>query len=161
MFKFDLLENEVVNNIYRQNEVILFKPVLVVFVSIYCPWYFLLKYDLVLTYDRLLFFWTTLVFLYALNKYLLWLANVYMVTSKRLVCVHYKNLLSKKVLEAPLDKILNISFSKHGFWRTLFDFGSVQVQAPGLPEPLLLKDVSHPSQVKDLLWKLLQKVHSG
>src|SRR5581483_6457635 len=101
MFKFDLLENEQVTGIYRQTESVLFKPVIIVFILVYFPWYFLLQYDLAQNYLKLLFFWTLLVFCYALNKYLLWLINVHLVTNQRLVSVRYQNLFSKQVLETP------------------------------------------------------------
>jgi hypothetical protein len=153
VFKFDLLENEKVVSIYRQTEAVLFKPVLVVFVLIYFPWYFLLRYGLASNYSRLLLFWTLLVFLYAAYKYILWLLNTYIITDKRLININYKNLFDKMVLESPLDKILNVSFFAKGLWQTLFDFGSVEVQVTGLSGPLVLKNIAHPSKVKDFLWQ--------
>ena len=154
MFKFHLLENEKVLSLYRQSEAVLFKPVLIVFVLIYFPWYFLVKYELVAAYDRLLFFWTVLVALYALSKYLLWLLNVYIVTDKRLIRVRYANLLNKHVLETRLEQIQNVSFSVHGFWQSLFRFGAVEVRTMGLGEPLVLKNVSHPAEIKDFIWRV-------
>ena len=160
MFKFDLLGNEKVINIYRQTEAVLFKPVLIIFSLIYFPWFFLIKYELVSNYDRLLLFWTFLVLLYGLNAYLIWLLNVYIVTDKRLINVSYKNLLNKKVVETPLERILNVSFQIKGFWQSLFRFGTVEVQAAGLVDPLSLKKVSQPDKVKDFLWKVHNE-HSG
>ena len=154
MFKVELLENEKVLNLYRQSEAVLFKPVLIVLVLIYFPWFFLLKYALAQNYLRLLLFWTILVLLYAINKYLLWLLNVYLVTNKRLVNVGYLNLLNKKVLESPLAKILNVSFSCKGLWQSLFDFGNVEVQVEGLHEAIKLKNIAHPAKAKDFLWKV-------
>lgn len=152
MFKFDLLPNEKVLAIYRQAEVVLLKPLAIIFALIYFPWFFLLKYDLAAQFARWLFLWTLLVLAYAVNKYLLWLLNVYLISSKRLVKIAYKNLLNKKVLESPLDHILNVGFSTKGFWQTLFGFGSVEVQAAGLPEAMVLQNLSHPSQIKDFIW---------
>lgn len=154
MFKFDLLENEKVLTIYRQTEVVLFKPVIIVFVLIYLPWYFLIKYELAQTYDRAAVFWTFLVMLYALHKYLIWLLNAYIVTSKRLIKIEHKNVLNKKVLETPLERILNVSYQIKGFWPVLLKFGTVEVQAAGLTEPMALKNVSQPEKVKDYLWKM-------
>jgi len=161
VFNFDLLENEKVLNIYRQSESVLFKPVIIVFVLIYFPWFFLLKYDLAGRYPRLLVFWSILVLIYAVNKYVLWLLNVYLVTNKRIVFVGYKNLLNKKVLESPLERILNVSFFQQGFWQSIFSHGNVEVQVAGLGEPIVFKNVSQPSTVKDFLWKVHGQKHSG
>lgn len=161
MFKFDLLENEKIINIYRQTEAVLFRPVLVIFALIYFPWYFLIKYELVANYDRLLLFWTFLVLLYGIYTYLVWLLNAYIVTNKRLIDVIHKNLLNKKVVETPLEHILNVSFQTKGFWQSLFGFGAVEVRAAGLAEPLCLKNVSQPEKVKDFLWKIHSQYSSG
>jgi hypothetical protein len=153
MFKFDLVKDEKVIAIYRQSEVVLFKPVLFIFVLIYVPWYFLLQNGLAADYDRLILFWTILVLLYGVNRYFLWLLNIYLITDKRIIKVNYKNVFNKQVLESPLDRILNISFSVRGFWAALFNFGNLEVQVAGLAEPMVLKKVSQPAKVKDFLWK--------
>ena len=154
MFKVALLPQEKVLAVYRQTEAVLFKPVLIVFVLIYFPWYFLLKYDLAANYVRLLFFWTLLVLLYAANKYVIWLLNTHILTDRRLVSVRYRNMLNKQVMESPLDRILNISFKVAGFWQAMFSFGDVEVQVAGLPQPLLMKNISKPNEVKDFLWQV-------
>ncbi|MEK7161095.1 MAG: hypothetical protein AAB729_00175 [Patescibacteria group bacterium] len=46
MFKFDLLDNEHPVALYRQAEAVLIKPALLIFVFIYFPWFFLLKYEI-------------------------------------------------------------------------------------------------------------------
>ncbi|MDR3642960.1 MAG: PH domain-containing protein [Candidatus Doudnabacteria bacterium] len=152
MLKLDLHEGEQVRQIYRQSEAVLFKPVLVVFVLIYFPWYFLLTSGLAADYVRFLLLWTGAVFFYAAYNYIIWLLNIYLLTDRRLVCINYFGLFSKKVLETPLGKILNVGFSSNGFWQTVFKFGTVQVQVPGLLEPLSLKNVGNPAKIKDALW---------
>jgi uncharacterized membrane protein YdbT with pleckstrin-like domain len=146
-------QNEKIINIYRQTEAVLFKPVLIVFVLIYFPWYFLLKFDLAANYIRLLFFWTILVFLYAARKFFLWLVNIYLLNNQRLVHINYEGVFNKRVVETPLNKIASVGFSSKGFWQALFNYGSVEVQITALGQSIILKNISQPSQVKDLLWK--------
>lgn len=155
MFKFNLLPNEKIVKFFRQSESVLFKPVLIIFLLIYLPWYFLIKYDLVSDYTRLLLFWTLLVLAYGVNKYVLWLINIALLTDKRIISINYRNMFNKKVLEAPLERVLNVSFSRHGFLQTIFGVGSVEIQVAGLPEPMLLKFLSRPEKAKDLLWQNL------
>ena len=154
MFKFDLQENEKLVDIYRQTEVVLFKPVLIIFILIYFPWYFLLEYELAASFSRLLLFWTILVLFYGAYKYLMWLLNSYVITDRRLIAVSYGHVFSKTVTEVPLKHIQNISFSTKGFWQSLFGFGSVSVIAAGLPEPVILTNLKDPAKVKDFLWKI-------
>jgi hypothetical protein len=157
MFKVDLQAEEKVLNFYRQSEVVLFKPVILVMCLIYFPWYFLLKYELAASYSKLLVFGTILVLVYAINKYLLWLLNVCLVTDKRVMIIKYHSLFNKKVSESPLLNILNVSFTTKGFWQTLFKFGSVDIQTQGLAEPLTFKNVANPSKIKDSLWSAQEK----
>ena len=152
MFKFDLHPGESLVRIYRRSEWVLAKTVLLVFAAIYLPWTFLIKYDLLVQARRILLLWTFLVLLYALNKYLLWLINSYILTNRRLVVVQYRSLVHKIVSETPLEKILNISYETPGVFAIFLNFGNIKIQLAGTPEPLLLKHLSHPEKTKTAIW---------
>lgn len=154
MFRFELLENEKLIVMYRQTEWVLAKSVLLVFLLIYLPWFFLIKYELARDFRRLLLAWTIMVSLYAVHKYLLWLLNVYILTNKRLVSVHYVTLVSKRISESPLDMIVNISLNTKGLASSLLNFGDLQMQVANSTEPFIMKNVSKPSKIKDFLWKI-------
>jgi hypothetical protein len=154
MFKFDLQPNEDLVEVYRQAEVVLFKPVLMVLVLIYVPWFFLIRYELHVQYQTLLLLWTFIVLIYALNKYLIWLLNSYVLTSKRLVSLHYQTIFHKQVVETPLERILNISYETTGVLSSLLNFGNIEVQVVGLVEPMVLKNIKNPSKIKDILWRI-------
>ena len=99
MFNFTLQPGEKLLKIQRQAEIVLVKPVLAVFILIYGPWTFLIKYELQTRFNRILLFWTALIIIYVLYKYVLWLINVYIITDKRLIAINYKSLVHKIVLE--------------------------------------------------------------
>lgn len=154
MFKFKLQPNERLLKIHRQAEIVLIKPVLIVFILLYVPWTFLIKYELYIRFNRILLFWTLLVGVYAIYKYLLWLANVYIITDKRLIAINYESLIHKIVLETPLDRIYNISAETKGLARTLLKIGNVIVQIATLSAPMILHNLKHPEGVKDFLWQI-------
>lgn len=158
MFKFNLKPNEKLLKVYRQTELMLIKPVLIIFALIYVPWAFLIKYDLHTQFRRILLFWTILVLLYGLNKYVLWLLNSYVITSQRLVVIIYHNLFQKQVVESPVERILNISFKQKGVSQSLLGYGDVVVQIVGLVDPLIFRHVRNPNKVKDQLWQVHNKV---
>lgn len=139
---------------YRQTELALTKTVIAVFVLIYLPWYFLIKYELYLDFRYWLLNWTILVLLFAIYKYMLWLVNVYVITNKRLICFEYKTLFQKTVTEAPADRILSVSFKTTGFFSSMLNFGDVEIQASGLNQPLVLAKVRDPEKVKDYIWQI-------
>src|SRR5258708_2239265 len=128
MFKYNLAEGEQLLKMYRQTEMVLAKTVLLVFLLIYLPWYFLIKYEIYYEYKTLLLIWTLLVCLYFTHKFLLWLVNVYLITNKRLVIEEYKNLLHKKISEIPLDRITNIISITKEIFPPFFPFRNLEVQ---------------------------------
>lgn len=154
MFKFDLLPGEQPITMYRQAELALTKTVLLVFILIYTPWYYLLTYGLYFDYRFWVLGWTFAVFIYAIYKYLLWLVNVNVVTSRRLINFEYRTLFHKHVLETPWERVSNISFKTTGFFSSLFKYGDVEIQVPGLDRPLIIKNVREPARIKDALWQL-------
>ncbi|MEK7617744.1 MAG: PH domain-containing protein [Patescibacteria group bacterium] len=153
MFKFNLQTDEKLLKIERQAEIILVKPVLIVFILIYAPWAFLIKYELHARFSRLLITWTFLVILYAVYKFILWLINVYLITNKRLIAVIYKSLINKTVLETPIERIHNISAQTKGLAHSLLKIGDVTVQVASLTQPMVLKNLKNPEDIKDFLWK--------
>jgi hypothetical protein len=156
MFKFEMLENETLKSMFRQTEAVLLRPVLAVFVSIYLPWYFLIKYEMAGQYKGYLLIWTVVVFLYAVYKYLLWLLNVNLLTSQRLICVNYRNLAAKDIVECQLDKIASLSVSTTGIVSTLFGFGDVAAYIMNTDQQVVLKNVRDPVKVKNQIWSLCQ-----
>ena len=157
MFKFSLADNEKLIAMHRKSEAVLFKPVIIIFLAIYVPWYFLLKYDLVGTVKTWLLLWTFLVFLYGLYEFLLWLLNTYLITDKRVVAITYQNLFKKEVTESPFDHIGNVGFKTTGIFSSLFNFGDIEIQTFGLNRPIHFTEVKDPSVIKDQLWKLKEQ----
>jgi uncharacterized membrane protein YdbT with pleckstrin-like domain len=145
-------------NTYHATEMVLVKPVLIILAVLYIPWFFALKYDVALQYKTWFILWTLLVLAYGVRSYLIWSLNRYVITSKRLIRLLHLGVFRRVVMETPLERILNISFKTTGFWSSLFKFGDVEVQVVGLIEPIILKSIKHPQQVKDYLWQLHQKV---
>ncbi|MBI3231560.1 MAG: PH domain-containing protein [Candidatus Doudnabacteria bacterium] len=153
MFKFSLPASERLLKTVRQSEIVLMKPSLIVLGSVYLPWAFLIKYGLHVRFRRLLFLWTMMIFVFAAYKYVLWLINVYIITDKRLISINYKSIIHKIVLETPIDRIQNISSETKGLVKSVLKIGSVVVQVASLSQPIVLKNLKHPEEVKDFLWK--------
>ncbi len=154
MFSLNLHQKEEIKQLYRQTSLVLFKPLLWCAVLIYFPCYFLFKYELLGQFKTLLYTWILIILCCALFKIILWALNTYLITNQRLVVVIYKNLFSKQVIETPIERILNISFNKHGFFPSVLNFGDVVVQVVGLTQPITLKKVRQPENTKDYLWQI-------
>jgi len=155
MFKLKLRENEKVILASRQTEWVWGKAVLLVLVLIYAPWAFYSKYELqdITSLRRILLFWTVLVMLYALNKYLLWLVNAYVITNQRVISVAYPNLFSKIVEEADLQSIASIVCKTQGLFEAMFKTGKVIINFSNATRTFELKKVREPETLKELILK--------
>ncbi len=141
---------------YRQSEVTLTKHVLIIFVALYLPWFFSIRYDMVLQARNWLLLWTVVVFIYAIRTYMIWHLNRYVVTSERLICLAHTGVFRKTVIETTMERILNISYKTTGLASSLFKYGDVEVQVVGLMEPIILRRIKRPQEIKDYLWRLHQ-----
>lgn len=157
MFSLKLHSDEQLLAVYRKHEVTLVPKVLQIFVFIFIPWFFGLKYEYVFSspdHTKIFIAWTLLVAFFALHAFIVWSINVYIVTTKRLVHIVHTGLFKKTVVETPLDRILNVSFRTTGILSTLFNYGDVLVEVVGLDHSLILKAIPGPSKVKDFIWKI-------
>ncbi len=157
MFTHQIHEDENLLQMYRKHEITLVPKVLQVFILIFVPWYLGLRYDYIFSspgHTRIFIAWTLLVAFYAMHIFLVWAINVYIITSKRLLHIQHSSIFRKTVIETPLDRVLNVSFKTTGLFSTIFRYGDVLVQVVGLEQPIVLKQIPNPSQVKDFIWSL-------
>jgi hypothetical protein len=147
--------------IYRETELVLTMPALIVCALIYIPWFFFIKFDLAFEYRKILLLWTMIVALYALRVYILWHLKEYIITTKRLIHISHYGMFKKQVIETPLERILNVSFQTTGLTSSLFRFGDVEVQVVGLTQPIVLKNIKQPGEIKDYLWQLHSKYNAA
>ena len=157
MFTQRIHPNEELLEVYRKHELILLPKIIEIFLLIFIPWYLGIKYGFVFessAHTKIFLLATFAVGLYAAYIFIVWTVNQYLVTTKRLIHITQSGLFKKLVTETPLDRILNVSFRTTGILSTIFGYGDVLVQIVGLEEPLVLRDVPRPSEVKDFLWKM-------
>jgi hypothetical protein len=82
-----------------------------------------LGFGLVLTLS-----WYLITSAYALEGFLNWYFNIYIVTTKRVVDVDFYNLIYKEVSDANLNKVQDVTYNMGGVVRTLFNYGNVYIQ---------------------------------
>lgn len=152
-----LHDMEHVRETYHQSLFVLVKPFLLSALILLVPWYFVSQYQAD-SLRRILIFWTILVVVYFLRVLMIWRLNTYVVTNKRLIKMSHEGIFQRTVVETPHERILNVSYKTTGFTSVLFRFGDVEVQVVGLVEPIILKNISRPAEIKDYLWLLHTRV---
>ncbi len=86
---------------------------------------------------------------------------IYILTNQRIIVIEQSGIFSRRLTEAELNKIQNISFEIRGPIRTLLNFGHVQIRTAGVDPTIVLKDVDNPYEVQQKINKYLMKENSA
>lgn len=99
--------------------------------------------------------WYTMIFGYALEQFLIWFFNIYIITDERVVDFDFYNLLFKRVSEAKIENIEDITTSNSGLLQSIIDFGDIRIQtAAEIPE-IEFERVPHPDKVAKFLSEMI------
>ena len=115
-----------------------------------------------LNYVQMLFlnvFAIVFILSYIWFNFLNWYFNVGIITNKRVVDIDFFNILYKEITVAQLDKVQDVTIKSGGFIEAFFDYGTIFIQTAGTEANVEFSDTPMPSQVVNLINKLLAKRH--
>ena len=101
--------------------------------------------------------WYLLVSAYILESFLFWYFNVYIVTTERIVDIDFFNLIYKRVSDADLTKIQDVTYSMGGVIRTLLNYGDLNIQTAGEMPNFDFLAVPQPDRVAKILQDLREE----
>jgi len=99
--------------------------------------------------------WYMLLVGYLLETFLVWFFHVFIITDERIIDVDFLSMIYKRETAAKIDNIEDVSSVVGGAIRSIFNFGTVNVQTAGAQAQISFEDVPHPAKVKRLLNELL------
>lgn len=128
--------------------------------------------DTTVTVGILLF--ASLPFVYGLIRFATilvdWLYDEDVITNQRVIDYNQKFLFNREQSTANMKSVENVILFQKGIFRTLFDYGSLDVQTAAtsrLPRPgelnefLVLDDVRHPKKLQRLIDEIANRVKNG
>ena len=129
---------------------LVFVPVLIISLGIY-P-------DGIETKYRLLLFliWELGIFGYAIEKFLIWFFNVYIVTNERIIDIDFHNLLLREISDADLDKIQDVSIKGAGVFAAFFHYGDIHIQTAAEIQRFEFIAVPQPETVSRVIRELIE-----
>lgn len=101
--------------------------------------------------------WYLVTFGIAFQSFLYWYFNVYIVTNERVIDIDFLSLMYKRVSDAPIAKIQDVTYSMGGLLRAILDYGDVTVQTAGELPNFDFLAVPHPDKVAKVIGDLMQK----
>ena len=99
--------------------------------------------------------WYMLLAGFVMESFLTWYFNVYIITDERIIDVDFLSLIYQNISSAKIDNIEDVTATKGGALRSVFDFGKVQIQTAAEKREFEFEDVPHPSKVTKLLNELM------
>jgi hypothetical protein len=101
--------------------------------------------------------WYLVTSAYAIEGFLSWYFNVYFVTTERVIDVDFFNLIDKRVSDAEIERIQDVSYTTNGFAGTVLNFGNVFIQTAAEVSEFQFESVPNPEKVTKILNDLIEK----
>jgi hypothetical protein len=98
--------------------------------------------------------WYLLVFAYMFEKFLNWFFSVNIVTDERIFDVDFYNLIYRKMTDANIDEIQDVTVRMGGGISTMFNFGDVFVQTASETPEIEFEGVPYPDRIAKVLREL-------
>lgn len=95
--------------------------------------------------------WYLATYIYAVEGFFHWYFNVYFITKRRVIDVDFFNIISKRVTDAEIDKIQDVTYTNSGAIGTVFNYGEISIQTSGEAREIAFENVPHPDKVADIL----------
>jgi hypothetical protein len=98
--------------------------------------------------------WYLVTFAFALEKFLSWYFNIFIVTDRRVVDIDFHNLIYKEVSDADIDKVQDVTYSMGGVTRAIFNYGDVLIQTAAERMEFKFEAVPNPDRVAKIIQEL-------
>lgn len=117
-----------------------------------------------LTMTKVTILWYLGLLFYAIQHFLLWFYNIYIVTNERLVDVDFMGLLSKTVNVTELENIEDVNYTQNGIMDSFFNMGDVIVQTAseqrtpdtaGEMSAFTFESIANPDKVSQIISRLV------
>lgn len=99
--------------------------------------------------------WYLFVFVFAIEGFLSWYYNIYIITDERIIDVDFYSLLYRSVSEAKIEKIEDVTSTMTGLTGTLFNFGTISIQTAAEKREFEFVHVPQPTQITKFLNELI------
>jgi hypothetical protein len=103
----------------------------------------------------LIYSYYLLVFCYLFVNYITWYYNVALITNKKIVDVHFQDIIYHDVAMTKLNLIEDINYVQSGFFPSLFGYGDVYIETAGKSLSFHFNRIPNPEKVVDLLENLI------
>lgn len=99
--------------------------------------------------------WYVLIMGYVLENYLSWFFNVNIFTDERIIDIDFYSLIYKKISVAQIDRVEDVTSSVGGFFGSVLDYGTVDIQTAAQERELSFELIPYPGKVMQVMNELI------
>lgn len=99
-------------------------------------------------------FWYLILLMFVYEKFLIWFFHLSIITDERIIDIDFLNLTTKKISDADIDRIQDVTFTNNGVFGTIFNFGDVIIQTAAQVPEFVFESVPQPGSVANILQRL-------
>lgn len=99
--------------------------------------------------------WYLLVAGFAIENFLTWFFNVYIVTDERIIDVDFISLIYRNISAAKIDNIEDLTATTSGALAAIVDYGTVEIQTAAEKRQFEFEGVPHPNKVTEFINELI------
>ncbi len=99
--------------------------------------------------------WYLLTLAFVFESFLSWFFNVYIITDERIVDVDFTSLTYRRISDAQIERVQDITYKTGGLLRAVFDYGDVFIQTAGKSPEIDFESVPKPDKVVRVLNQLI------
>jgi len=103
--------------------------------------------------------WYLVSFAYVIEGFFKWYFNVFFITTRRVIDVDFFNLIDRRVSDAEIEKIQDVTYSTGGALGTTLNYGDVLIQTASEIQQISFEKVPNPEKVADILDDLRIAAH--
>lgn len=98
--------------------------------------------------------WYLFIFAFILEQFFTWFFGVNIITDERIIDVDFVSLIHKRVSEAEIENIQDVTYKMGGFLGTVLNFGTIYIQTAAERPEFEFEQVSKPALVVKVLKKM-------
>ena len=101
--------------------------------------------------------WWLFLWLGAFNTFTAYYLDAWLLTNRRIVDIDQLGFFSRQVSSFLLDRVQDVTTDIHGFLATVIDFGNIQVETASAAQHFVIKGISNPRHLRDLILAEVEK----
>lgn len=102
-----------------------------------------------------LIMWYLFIMAFVFENFLSWFFNVYIITDERIIDVDFISLVYRKISEAKIERIQDITYKTGGLFKAFFNYGDVYIQTASEVPEIEFESVPKPAKIVKILDQLV------